>query len=161
MLFIEDPTETVKVRTDNVTNNIKGRDTHRFILNRQMIWLLNNTVYRCVRMIPLTILLCIFQITTNITISFGGWRSAFLLPTTKVMWLVYCLSLSVYLTWVVQSKLSIYVCILMFFISFRSLTKEWVILLTVCDFVDLYRGSSCLRNVIFTLIPSNGNVYPL
>ena len=36
-------------------------------------------------------------------------------------------------------------------LHFWSLTKEWVIL---HDFVDLYRGSSCLRNVIFTLIPS-------
>jgi len=37
MLIIEDPTVTVKVRTDNVTNSSKGRGTHSFILNRQMI----------------------------------------------------------------------------------------------------------------------------
>jgi hypothetical protein len=35
--MIEDPAVTVKVRTDNVTNNSKGRGTHSFILNRQMI----------------------------------------------------------------------------------------------------------------------------
>jgi hypothetical protein len=35
--FIEDPTVTVKVRTHIVTNNSKGRGTHGFILNRQMI----------------------------------------------------------------------------------------------------------------------------
>ena len=33
----EDPTVTVKGRTDNVTNKSKGRGTHSFILNRQMI----------------------------------------------------------------------------------------------------------------------------
>ena len=36
MLIIEDPTVTVKVRTDNVTNNSKDRGTHSFNLNRQM-----------------------------------------------------------------------------------------------------------------------------
>jgi hypothetical protein len=37
MLIIEDPTVTVKVRTDNVTNSSKDRGTHSLILNRQMI----------------------------------------------------------------------------------------------------------------------------
>jgi hypothetical protein len=37
MLIIEDPTVTVNVRTYNVTNSSKGRGTHSFILNRQMI----------------------------------------------------------------------------------------------------------------------------
>ena len=37
MIIIEDPTVTVKVRTYNVTNNSKGRGTHSFILNREMI----------------------------------------------------------------------------------------------------------------------------
>jgi hypothetical protein len=37
MLIIEDPTVTIKVRTDNVTDNRKGRGTHSFILNRQSI----------------------------------------------------------------------------------------------------------------------------
>jgi hypothetical protein len=37
MLIIEDPTLTVKVGTYNVTISRKGRGTHSFILNRQMI----------------------------------------------------------------------------------------------------------------------------
>ena len=37
MLIIEDLTVTAKVKTDNVTNNSKGRGTHSFIFNRQMI----------------------------------------------------------------------------------------------------------------------------
>jgi hypothetical protein len=37
MLIIEDPTVTVKGRTDNVAKKSKGRGTHSFILNRQMI----------------------------------------------------------------------------------------------------------------------------
>ena len=37
MLIIEDPTVTMKGITANVTDNSKGRGTHNFILNRQMI----------------------------------------------------------------------------------------------------------------------------
>ena len=68
--------------------------------------------------------------------------------------------LRVYLSCVVHSKLSIYgVCILMF--KFLKLNKRVSNIINVCHFVDLCRGSCCLKNVIFTLIPSNGNVYPL
>ena len=46
-------------------------------------------------------------------------------------------------------------------IKFLKLNQRVSNITNVCDFVDLYRGSSCIRNIIFTLIPSNGNVYPL